>query len=144
MGWGRQPKSLFQYLPKIEVRSAVLPNFGFRQLPPAAVGFRGLPSPHILLEARRHGIWEGVGSQSSRANIYLELKFSVLLTPNFRFRQHPPASATYTIGRVQTYATTRSTGGLLPLSPMRAWRIFNNSPCGFPSIHTSIDVLAIF
>ena len=58
LGGVRKPTFLVRYLPKIEVRSAVFPNFSFRQLPSDSVGFRGLPSPHILLEFRQHGMWE--------------------------------------------------------------------------------------
>ena len=37
---GRKPKVLSRYLPKIEVPSAFLSNFSFRQLPWASVGSR--------------------------------------------------------------------------------------------------------
>ena len=40
-GRARQPKFLSRNLPKIRVFSAAYPNFSFRQLPWASVGFRG-------------------------------------------------------------------------------------------------------
>ena len=103
-GGGRGPKFLSRYLPKIRVCSAVYPNFSFRQLPSASLGFRGLPwtsvgngkpSPHILLGCRQQCIGGGSGSQSFCANIYLKLEFAVLFIPilaSVRFRQLPSAS----------------------------------------------------
>ena len=68
----------------------------------------------------------------------------ILVLASVSFRGLPPASATYTCGRLQTYAWARADGGLLALRPMRAWRICNTSPCGFPARPTSVDDVAIF
>ena len=88
VGWGRKPKSLRQYLPKIKVRSAGYPNFSFRQLPPASVGFRGVPRTmgnHFLIYCRGADNnvcgWVGAGSQSAWADIYLKLKPPSLFIP---------------------------------------------------------------
>ena len=48
VGGGRKPKLLGQYLPKIRVRSAVYPNFRYRQLPSASAGFHGLQYPNLV------------------------------------------------------------------------------------------------
>ena len=61
--WGRMPSFLIRYLHRVEVFGSEYPNFSFRQLPTAAVDFRGLPPPHILLGFRQHGLW-GVGPEA--------------------------------------------------------------------------------
>ena len=88
-GRGRKPNSTSQYLHKIKVCSAAYPNFSVRQLPWPSAG------RHLLMNCWNADInvcvmW--AGSQSSRANIYLKLKFPSLHTTNFIFRRHPSAS----------------------------------------------------
>ena len=54
-GGDRGPKFLGQYLHKIRVFSAVYPNFSFRQLPSASVGFRGIQSPNLMPNSEETG-----------------------------------------------------------------------------------------
>ena len=92
---GRKPKFLSQYLPKIEVCSADYPNSSLRQLPSASVGFRGLSSPHILLECRQQCIWEG-GRKPKFPRQYLpKIEVRSAVYPNFSLNQLPWASAGY-------------------------------------------------
>ena len=97
VGGGRKPKFTGRYLPKIKVCVSVYPNFSFRQLPWASVGF------HLLryrwdADNNVCGMGRGAGRQSSWANIYLKLGFSVLLIPilaSASFRRLPWASVDF-------------------------------------------------
>ena len=57
--WGgaRRPKFLGQFLAQISVFGAVVLNFSIPQLLSASVGFRGVPSPHIV-QLRQRDMWE--------------------------------------------------------------------------------------
>ena len=98
---GQKPKFLGRYSHKLRVPSAAYPNFSFRQLQSASVGFRGRPWAignhlHIYRWGSDNNVCgRGAGSQSSWAAIYLKLKFPVLITPilaSVSYRQIPSAS----------------------------------------------------
>ena len=72
-------------------------------------------------------MWEGAGSQSSWANIYLKLEFAVMYIPilaSVRFRQLPSASlgflgqgepvSTYIVGRKTTMYVEGGPGAKVP------------------------------
>ena len=104
VGGGRKQKPPGRYLPKIQVPSADYPDFGFRQLPSASAGIRGLPRtmdshfPIYCWCADNNVCGRWAGSQCSWGNIYLKLNPPVLFVPilgSVSLRQPPSASVSF-------------------------------------------------
>ena len=69
MGGARGPNNLRRFPAYIAVLGAVMPNFSFRRVPSASVGFRGLPNVRL----RQHDIWEGVGRKPRFLGLFFSL-----------------------------------------------------------------------